>query len=107
SLVSNAQQGFTADQAQCTPFGDPPAQVNHGFFASSFAGHNPICFGGRVLGPWKDTEGSDRYACIYEPAQHSRDNPLPLIVFLHGSIATADSIKLSGLVGEISKADLG
>ncbi len=91
----------------CSPFGDTPAQINHGVIASSFAAHNPICFGGRVLGPWKDSDGSDRYACIYEPAGRSRDNPLPLVVFIHGSIATADSIKLTGLVGEIGKADLG
>ncbi len=92
---------------QCSPFGDPPAQVNHGFFASSFAAHNPICFGARVLGPWKDSDGADRYACIYEPEHHSRDNPLPLVVFLHGSIATADSVRMTGLAGEIDKADLG
>jgi predicted esterase len=96
---------FAADR--CSAFGDSPAQVNHGIVASSFAAHNPICFGGRVLGPWKDSDGTDRYACIYEPAGHSRDNPLPLLVFLHGSIATADSIKLTGLVGEIDHADLG
>jgi predicted esterase len=100
-----ARGGFAADQ--CTPFGDPPAQINHGFFAGAYSAHNPICFGGRVLGPWKDSDGSDRYACIYEPEQHSRDNPLPLLVFLHGSIATADSIRLTGLTGEIDKADLG
>jgi predicted esterase len=91
----------------CTPFGDPPAPVNHGVVASWFAGHNPICFGGRVLGPWKDSDGSDRYACLYEPVLHSRENPLPMLVFLHGSIATADSIKLTGLVGEIDRANLG
>ena len=92
---------------QCTPFGNPPAQISHGLLATSISKHNPVCFGGQVLGPWKDSNGSDRYACIYEPEQHSRDNPLPLVVFLHGSIATADSIKLTGLAGEIGKADLG
>jgi predicted esterase len=92
---------------QCTPFGNPPAQVNHGLIAGAIAAHNPICFGGRVLGPWKDSDGDDRYACLYEPEQHSRDNPLPLLVFLHGSVATADSIKLTGLTSEIDKADLG
>src|SRR5208283_5366060 len=96
---------YAADQ--CTPFGDPPATVNQGVFAKSFAAHNPICFGGRALGSWKDAGGSDRYACIYEPEQHSRDNPLPLVVFLHGSLATADSIKLTGLTGAIATADLG
>jgi predicted esterase len=102
-----ALSGPAAAADLCAPFGNPPAQVNHGWVASSFAAHNPICFGGRVLGPWKDAEGSDRYACIYEPEQHSRDNPLPLLVFLHGSIATADSIKLTGLAAETGKADLG
>ncbi len=106
-LVSVVFGGSASAADQCSPFGDPPAQVNHGVIASSFAAHNPICFGGRVLGPWKDSEGSDRYACIYEPEGHSRDNPLPLVVFIHGSVATADSIKLTGLVGEIGKADLG
>lgn len=103
--IAFANRVFASDQ--CTPFGDPPAQLNQGFFASSFAAHNPICFGGRVLGPWKDSDGNDRYACIYEPAAHSRDNPLPLVVFLHGSIATADSVKVTGLASEIDKADLG
>lgn len=60
-----------------------------------------------MLGPWKDSEGSARYACIYEPEAHSRDNPLPLVVFVHGSLATADSIKLTGLTAAIDKADLG
>ena len=103
--LSPCARAFAADQ--CSPFGDPPARVNRGFFASSFAAHNPICFGGGVLGPWKDSDGSDRYACIYEPEHHSRDNPLPLIVFLHGSIATADSVRMTGLTGAIGNADLG
>lgn len=97
--------GYAAEQ--CTPFGDPPATVDQGVFAKTFSAHNPICFGGRALGSWKDSAGSDRYACIYEPEQHSRDNPLPLVVFLHGSLATADSIKLTGLTAEIATADLG
>jgi predicted esterase len=106
-LVSCACAGAAAAADRCSPFGDSPAQVNHGIIASSVAAHNPICFGGRVLGPWQDADGTDRYACIYEPAGHSRDNALPLVVFIHGSIATADSIKLTGLVGEIAQADLG
>ncbi|HVN30265.1 MAG TPA: PHB depolymerase family esterase [Candidatus Binataceae bacterium] len=95
----------TADQ--CTPFGDPPRQVNQSLIPRTIAAHNPICFGGRVLGPWKDPAGDDRYACIYEPEQHSRDNPLPLVVFLHGSLATADTVKLTGLTRTIATEDLG
>ena len=106
-LISVALLRSAYAAGQCTPFGDPPATVNQGVFAKTFSAHNPICFGGRVLGAWKDSAGSDRYACIYEPEQHSRDNPLPLVVFLHGSLATADSVKLTGLTGEIATADLG
>src|SRR5579862_5519993 len=98
---------LTASADQCSPFGDPPAKVNHGFFASLVAAHNPVCFGGRTLGPWRDSDGTDRYGCIYEPEQHSRDNPLPLLVFLHGSLATADSVRLTSLYGAIDTADLG
>jgi len=104
-MLGVAATAFAADQ--CTPFGAAPAAINHGLIANSITAHNPICFSGRVLGPWKDSDGTQRYACIYEPEQHSRDNPLPLLVFVHGSLATADSIKFTGLVGEIGKADLG
>jgi poly(3-hydroxybutyrate) depolymerase len=107
ALVSLALASRAQAADQCTPFGNPPAKVDRGVIASSIAAHNPICFGGRVVSPWKDSAGSDRFGCIYEPEGHSRDNPLPLIVFLHGSVATADSIKLTGLLGAIDKADLG
>jgi predicted esterase len=96
-----------ANAAECGPFGDAPAQVNHGYFASFVAAHNPICFGGQVVGPWADADGTDRYACLYQSENASKDTPLPLVVFLHGSLATADSIRLTGLVGMINTADLG
>jgi len=99
-----ASLALAADQ--CSPFGDSPALVNQGLFAGAVSRHNPICFGGKVVGPWKDADGSDRYACLYQPAQASKDNPLPLVVFLHGSVATADSVQVTGLVSQIDKADL-
>lgn len=94
-----------ADSFECGPFGDPPAQVNHGYFASFVSSHNPICFGGKVIGPWNDPEGTPRYACLYEP--ENRQGPLPLIVFFHGSIATADSVKLTGIPAMAGNTDLG
>ncbi|HUY27337.1 MAG TPA: PHB depolymerase family esterase [Candidatus Binataceae bacterium] len=96
-----------ARAAQCGPFGDPPATVDHGTFASFLTRHNPICSGGEVLGPWTDADGSARYSCRYAPAAASITNPLPLVIFLHGSIATADSVKMTGLPGLIATADLG
>jgi predicted esterase len=99
--------GGVAVAAECGPFGDAPAQVNHGWFAGFVAAHNPVCFGGKVLGPWTDAEGTARFACLYESTNASKDTPLPLIIFLHGSLATADSIKLTGLTGLVDSADLG
>lgn len=96
-----------AATAQCGPFGDPPRPVQHGWFARFVSKHNPVCFGGMVAGPWRDANGTDRYACIYEPEWATKKTPLPLVVFLHGSIATADSVLLTGLTGLVSKTDLG
>jgi dienelactone hydrolase len=92
---------------KCGPFGDPPRPVQSGWFARFVSNHNPICFGGAVAGPWRDAGGSERYACVYEPPWASKKNPMPLVVFLHGSIATADTVALTGLKSLVEKADLG
>jgi predicted esterase len=96
-----------AGGAGCGPFGDAPAEVNHGSYASFVSSHNPICWGGKVLGPWTDANGDNRNACLYEPAGADKTNPLPLVIFLHGSVATADSIRLTGLYQLIGKTELG
>src|SRR5271168_1205642 len=96
-----------AGGAQCGPFGDAPAEVNHGTYASFVSSHNPICWGGKVLGPWTDANGDNRNACLYEPPDAGKTNPLPLVIFLHGSVATADSIRLTGLYPLIGKTELG
>jgi len=93
--------------AACGPFGDPPAKVDRGTFASFLSRHSPICRRGTVLGPWKDAGGDERYACLYEPANAGKENPLPMVVFLHGSVTTADSIMFTGLTDLIDKTDLG
>ncbi len=64
-----------ADDSKCTPFGDPPAGVNHGYYASFVTSHNPVCFGGKILGPWNDADGTPRYSCLYEPATASKEDP--------------------------------
>jgi len=97
----------SASAAQCGPFGDPPAEVNHGWFASFITRYTPVCRGGKVLGPWKDAGGDERRACLYKPDSAARRSPLPLVVFLHGSLATADSVSYTGLIDLIDKADLG
>ena len=94
-------------ESQCGPFGDAPAEVKSGFFATLVSSHNPICISGKVMGPWQDAGGSARYACVYEPGFARPQKQLPLVVFLHGSIATADSILVTGLTGRVEQTDLG
>jgi predicted esterase len=106
-LSTAAYAASGAVLAQCGPFGDPAAAVNHGSFASFIARHNPICAGGEVLGPWTDAAGDTRYACRYEPPAASAANPLPLIIFLHGSIATADTVRMTDLPKLVATAELG
>jgi predicted esterase len=102
-----AATGASAGDSRCGPFGDPAAQERHGFFTDFVSDHNPICIGGVTLGPWTDSGGADRYACLYESAAAIAEKPLPLVVFLHGSLATADSILVTSLKGLIGQSDLG
>jgi predicted esterase len=90
----------------CDPFGNPPAQVERGWFARTVTGGNSSCFGGRRLGPWLDGNGDARYACLYLPQKLDEPGPLPLVVFLHPSETSAYSAILTGLVGLIRTAAL-
>ena len=91
----------------CSPFGDPPAQVDRGWFASFVTARNSVCLGGTWLGPWTDGNGDARYACLYEPRRAAGERePLPMLVFLHPSETSAYSVILTGLVGQIDKGIL-
>lgn len=69
----------------CGPFGDPPAKL--------IANIVPKCTDGEVLGPWNDSDGTPRYACLYQPPSTTPRKPLPLIVYLHPSLTNADSVR--------------
>ncbi len=83
AVTANATMA-EAEKPSCGPFGDPPAK--------SIATVVPTCTDGETLGPWNDADGIARYACIYEPPNSSASKPLPLIVYLHPSLANADSV---------------
>ena len=46
----------------------------------------PSCGSGELLGPWKDGDGTDRYACLHEPASMKPDRRLALLIYLHPSL---------------------
>jgi predicted esterase len=97
-LLAAPGPGNVVAQA-CTPFGDPPATL---------VGQQtvPLCTGGHLLGPWNDSDGTPRYACLYESSNASTLNPLPLIVFLHPSLASADALRLTNILDSINTADV-
>ena len=71
--------------AQCNPFGNAPRPM--------VADPTQLtCSGGTMMATWTDADGTTRRACLYEPASASQSNPLPLVVYLHPSLFTADTI---------------
>lgn len=74
----------------CGPFGNPPQTL--------ISNPVPLCVGGTRLGPWSDSDGTPRYACLYAPAAASTSNRLPLLVWLHPSLVTADSITSTNIL---------
>jgi poly(3-hydroxybutyrate) depolymerase len=82
SLIASGCWRTTAQA--CSPFGNPPAQL--------YLAVTPDCGKGVRVGPWKDGEGTARFACLYEPAQAARAKPLPLVVYLHPSLMPAGSV---------------
>jgi len=103
-LASLNRLAFAA--AGCGPFGDPPAQVDRGWYASFVTARSSACPGGTRLGPWLDGNGDARYACLYQVARAGEREPLPMLVYLHPSETSAYSVMLTGLVGLTGKGAL-
>jgi predicted esterase len=85
--------GATRESASpnaCGPFGDPSAAV--------ISDVKPDCGKGRLLGPWKDTDGIDRYACLYDPKSAAANSKLPMIVYLHPSLFSAGWITYTNIL---------
>ena len=74
----------------CTAFGNPPQTL--------ISSPGPNCLGGTLLGPWNDSDGTPRYACLYKPASATTSTPLPLLVWIHPSLVTADSITSTNIL---------
>jgi dienelactone hydrolase len=74
----------------CGPFGDPPARL--------ISAVKPACGIGELLGPWKDRDGTDRYACLYRSESAGSQGKLPLLVYLHPSLFDAKTITRTDLL---------
>ena len=74
----------------CGPYGDPSAAV--------FSPVKPNCGKGKLLGPWKDADGIDRYACLYAPTRSASNRKLPMLVYLHPSLFGAGWITRTNIL---------
>ena len=77
-----------------------------GWFAGVVGSPKSLCFGSMLLGPWADANGDRRYECLYEPSRADDREPLPLLIFLHPSETSANSVALTGLLKLINKGSL-
>src|SRR5262245_33235726 len=86
----------------CGPFGNVPRPM--------VTDVTPLtCAGGTMMAAWSAADGTSRRACLYEPASASPATPLPLIVYIHPSLFTADTLTAApgmNLLSFQSTADL-
>ena len=75
----------TVAAQECSPFGNMPRPITTDTTQLT-------CAGGTMMPTWSDPDGTTRRACLYEPASASAANPLPLIVYIHPSLFTADTL---------------
>ena len=89
-LACNPAAGDTRESKACSPFGSEPAQ--------KISAVKPNCGTGALLGPWQDSDRTDRYACLYQPAVVTPDRKLPMIVYIHPSLFSAGWITVTNLL---------
>ena len=85
--------------AICGPFGDPPAIFT--------AVVKPDCLHGTLLGPWKDPDDNDRYACLWEPYPATSKRRLPMVIYLHPSLFGPKTVAQTGLLLDQDSTALG
>jgi len=78
----------TAAADGCNPFGNSPRPMVEDLTQLG-------CINGTMMAPWTDADGTTRRACLYEPASAAPTEPLPLIVYLHPSLFTADTLAVA------------
>ena len=101
-IVAAATCGCANAQSRsgaCGPFGNLPVKI--------LGAVKPACGGGRILGPWKDGDSTDRYACLYDFATLKPGHKLPLLVYLHPSLFGPWTITHTNLLDLRTTSSLG
>src|SRR5512146_1976101 len=99
AVASGARAAERSAAKACGPFGNRPAKI--------LGTAKPGCGSGELLGPWKDGDGTDRYACVYRPTSIKPGGRLPLLVYLHPSLFGAWTINHTNLLDLQAGTSLG
>jgi dienelactone hydrolase len=90
AFLLSCSSGAADPPTKCGPFGAPSAEV--------ISDVKPSCGAGALLGPWKDADGIDRYACLYEPRSAAAGSKLPMVVYVHPSLFSAGWITVTNIL---------
>ncbi len=99
ALGCDAPAMARSSPAICGPFGNPPAIF--------IAVVKPDCLHGTLLGPWKDPDGNDRYACLWEPYPATSKRRLAMVIYLHPSLFEPKNVAQTGLLLHQDSTALG
>jgi dienelactone hydrolase len=89
TFATGCLQAAQRTVGSCNPFGDAPA--------ARIKAVKPNCGSGELLGPWKDADGTARYACAFYP-QPSPDGRLAMLVYLNPSLFPVSTITFTNLL---------
>ena len=97
--------GSTGSKNNCTVYGDPPQKLTQSADAATPAGAACPLLDGEML-DWADANGTPRTACVVVPAGAGTQSPLPMLVWLHPSGFTEDSILITNVGEKTATADV-
>lgn len=99
------------DARGCTIYGDPPrpmadVSLDGTLDAALMTVFNCSSYGGEILDGWSDANGTPRQACLLNQAGASPAKPLPMMVWLHATLASTTGYFTTDLLSTLTTADL-
>jgi predicted esterase len=99
------------DAKGCTVYGDPPrpmadVSLDGTLDAALMTVFNCNSYGGEILDGWSDANGTPRQACLLNKAGATPAKPLPMMVWLHATLASTTGFFTTSLLDTLTTADL-
>ena len=100
-----------ADSNGCTIYGDPPRPLAKLSLDGTLDALLQLVFScalyhGELLDGWKDADGTSRHACMINTGGATPQHKLPMLVWLHATLASTTGFFTTALLKTIPTADL-